>query len=118
MGGGIKNFVLKIFISGHRNKRLNSSTITDNLNKPVRKIGTRGPTFKLGGVVVNTKSIATALDDLSALDVIIPSSNEDRANWNLEFKTKSAHFDVEWDILQDSKLLLGIIFSVFLFKKI
>lgn len=47
-------------------------------------------------------------EELAPLDEIVPSSSEERAKWILDLKTKPAHFDTEWESLEDTKLLLGI----------
>lgn len=46
----------------------------------------KGPTFKLGGVMVNAKSFSAAVTELEPLDHAIPSDPEQRANWQLDVK--------------------------------
>lgn len=52
---------------------------------PGRKRG-RGPTFKIGGVMVNAKSFSTAVKELEPLEQALPSESEQRANWHLDIK--------------------------------
>lgn len=68
----------------------------------------RGPSFKLGGVSVNAKTMMSCEEELEPLDEVLPSNPEERSKWVLEARTKPAHFDVEWDANEDSKLLQGI----------
>ncbi|XP_017774812.1 PREDICTED: chromodomain-helicase-DNA-binding protein 1 isoform X2 [Nicrophorus vespilloides] len=68
----------------------------------------RGPSFKLGGVSVNAKTMMQCEEELQPLDDILPSSLEERKKWKLEARTKPAHFDVEWGAYEDSKILQGI----------
>lgn len=69
----------------------------------------RGPSIKLGGVAVNAKSVLACSEELDVLDDIIPSDEEERFKWTLNLKrVKSANFDFDWDITDDSKLLIGI----------
>lgn len=68
----------------------------------------RGPSFKLGGVSVNAKTMMACEEELAPLDEIIPATPEEKNKWLFDMRTKSAHFDVDWDAPEDSKLLLGI----------
>lgn len=84
----------------------------DDEEKPVkegkgRKRG-KGPTFKVGGVMVNAKSLSAAMKELEPLDQALPSDPEHRANWHLDAKLKAANFDCEWTSDDDSRLLRGI----------
>lgn len=72
-----------------------------------RKRG-RGPSFKLGGVSVNAKTMMACEEEMAPLDEILPTNGEERRKWTLDAKTKPANFDVEWDTLEDSRLLQGI----------
>ncbi|XP_024942865.1 chromodomain-helicase-DNA-binding protein 1 isoform X3 [Cephus cinctus] len=74
---------------------------------PGRKRG-RGPTFKVGGVMVNAKSLSAAEKELEPLDQALPSDSEQRANWHLDVKLKPANFDCDWNSDDDSRLLRGI----------
>lgn len=66
----------------------NKSSAGDDDGKGRRKRG-RGPTFKLGGVMVNAKSLSAAVKELEPLDQAIPSDPEQRANWHLDVKYES-----------------------------
>ncbi|XP_050542494.1 chromodomain-helicase-DNA-binding protein 1 isoform X2 [Daktulosphaira vitifoliae] len=69
----------------------------------------RGPSIKLGGVAVNAKSVLACSEELDVLDEIIPLDEEERMKWTLDLKrVKSANFDFDWEISDDSKLLKGI----------
>ncbi|KAJ3639673.1 hypothetical protein Zmor_003017 [Zophobas morio] len=68
----------------------------------------RGPSFKLGGVSVNAKTMMACEEELQPLDEVLPSNPDERSKWVLDARTKPAHFDVEWDVNEDSKLLQGI----------
>lgn len=68
----------------------------------------RGPSFKLGGVSINAKTMMACEQELEPLDEIIPANLEERLKWITDCRTKPAHFDVEWTNVEDSKLLIGI----------
>lgn len=68
----------------------------------------RGPSFKLGGVSVNAKTMMACEEELAPLDEVLPANSEERRKWTLDMKTKPANFDFEWDTFEDSKLLQGI----------
>ncbi|XP_032673674.1 chromodomain-helicase-DNA-binding protein 1 isoform X3 [Odontomachus brunneus] len=74
---------------------------------PGRKRG-RGPTFKMGGVMVNAKSFSAAVKELEPLDQALPNDPDQRATWYIDFKLKQANFDCEWTSEDDSRLLRGI----------
>ncbi|XP_054000742.1 chromodomain-helicase-DNA-binding protein 1 isoform X2 [Hylaeus anthracinus] len=74
---------------------------------PGRKRG-RGPTFKIGGVMVNAKSFSAAVKELEPLEQALPSDAEQRSNWHIDIKLKPANFDCEWNSEDDSRLLKGI----------
>lgn len=52
---------------------------------PGRKRG-RGPTFKIGGVMVNAKSFSAAVKELGPLEQALPPDSEQRSNWHLDIK--------------------------------
>lgn len=55
------------------------------------------------------KSVLACSKELDVLDDIIPADEEERSKWTLDLKrVKSANFDFDWDITDDSKLLIGI----------
>lgn len=68
----------------------------------------RGPSFKLGGVSVNAKTMMACEDELAPLDDVVPSNQDERTKWRFDSRTKPAHFDVDWESFEDSKLLVGI----------
>ncbi|OAD56154.1 Chromodomain-helicase-DNA-binding protein 1 [Eufriesea mexicana] len=74
---------------------------------PGRKRG-RGPTFKIGGVMVNAKSFSAAVKELEPLEQALPSDSEQRSNWHIDLKLKPANFDCDWNSEDDSRLLRGI----------
>ncbi|XP_012175740.2 chromodomain-helicase-DNA-binding protein 1 isoform X2 [Bombus terrestris] len=74
---------------------------------PGRKRG-RGPTFKIGGVMVNAKSFSAAVKELEPLEQALPSDSEQRSNWHIDIKLKPANFDCDWSSEDDSRLLRGI----------
>jgi len=82
---------------------------SDTANDEGVKKRNRGPSIKLGGVAVNAKSVLACSEELDVLDDIIPIDEEERSKWILDLKrVKSANFDFDWDITEDSKLLVGI----------
>ncbi|KAE9532430.1 hypothetical protein AGLY_010053 [Aphis glycines] len=82
---------------------------SDAANDDGIKKRNRGPSIKLGGVAVNAKSVLACSEELDILDDIIPSDEEERSKFTLDLKrVKSANFDFDWDITDDSKLLIGI----------
>lgn len=92
-------------------KENNESNSQDdsNMSGPKGKKRVRGPSFKLGGVSVNAKTMMACEQELEPLDEIIPSKQDERLKWLLECKTKPAHFDVEWGVHEDSRLLIGML---------
>ena len=74
---------------------------------PGRKRG-RGPTFKIGGVMVNAKSFSAAVKELEPLEQALPSDSEQRSNWHIDIKLKPANLDCDWSSEDDSRLLRGI----------
>jgi len=68
----------------------------------------RGPTFKVGGVSVNAKTMQACESELEPLDHVLPSEAEERKKWILREHVKDAHFDVSWTVEDDSKLLRGV----------
>ncbi|XP_050053318.1 chromodomain-helicase-DNA-binding protein 1-like isoform X3 [Aphis gossypii] len=89
--------------SEHTEKE-SDATNDDGIKKKIR-----GPLIKLGGVTVNAKNVLACSEELDILDDIIPSDEEERSKFTLDLKyVKSANFDFDWDITDDSKLLIGI----------
>ncbi|KAL1463282.1 hypothetical protein WDU94_015047 [Cyamophila willieti] len=73
-----------------------------------KRVRTKAPTCKLGGVTVNAKSVVTCEAELEPLDSVLPATAEERVQWTLDVRVKAANFDVDWEVKEDSKLLLGI----------
>lgn len=64
---------------------------------------------KIGNkVMVNPKTLMETESLLRPLGKLMPGSEEERLEWRLNSHVKDAHFDVEWGIVEDSRLLLGI----------
>lgn len=106
----LKKLVLMLYDRCHEAcNSENTEKESDGINEDGVKKRNRGPSIKLGGVAVNAKSVLTCSEELDVLDDIIPSDEEERSNWTLDLKrVKSANFDFDWDITDDSKLLIGI----------
>ncbi|KAL6081996.1 hypothetical protein STEG23_033603, partial [Scotinomys teguina] len=68
----------------------------------------RGPTIKISGVQVNVKSIIQHEEEFEMLHKSIPVDPEEKKKYCLSCRVKAAHFDVEWGVEDDSRLLLGI----------
>ncbi|XP_054714186.1 chromodomain-helicase-DNA-binding protein 1-like [Uloborus diversus] len=68
----------------------------------------QGPSFKIGNVPVNAKTLLTIESELEPLDILLPADAEERKKWTLREHCKDAHFDVPWNISDDSRLLRGI----------
>ncbi|XP_059478871.1 chromodomain-helicase-DNA-binding protein 1 isoform X2 [Neocloeon triangulifer] len=80
----------------------------DTNDDPGQKKRERGPSFKLGGVSVNAKTLIATEKELEPLDEMLPSDTSERNRWVLEARVKPSNFDVEWEIEDDSKLLRGV----------
>lgn len=91
---------------GEHTKENNETNNVDENNRGKKRM--RGPSFKLGGVSVNAKTMMACEEELQPLDEVLPSNPEERTKWTLEARTKPAHFDVEWEAFEDSRLLQGI----------
>nr|XP_048723782.1 chromodomain-helicase-DNA-binding protein 2 isoform X6 [Caretta caretta] len=68
----------------------------------------RGPTLKISGVQVNVKSIIQHEEEFEMLHKSIPKDPEEKRKYCLTCRVKAAHFDVDWGVEDDSRLLLGI----------
>uniref|UniRef100_A0A8C2UEH9 Chromodomain helicase DNA binding protein 2 n=1 Tax=Coturnix japonica TaxID=93934 RepID=A0A8C2UEH9_COTJA len=68
----------------------------------------RGPTIKISGVQVNVKSIIQHEEEFEMLHKSIPADPEERKKYRLTCRVKAAHFDVDWGVEEDSRLLVGI----------
>uniref|UniRef100_A0A8C4TUN1 DNA helicase n=1 Tax=Falco tinnunculus TaxID=100819 RepID=A0A8C4TUN1_FALTI len=67
-----------------------------------------GPTIKISGVQVNVKSIIQHEEEFEMLHKSIPTDPEERKKYRLTCRVKAAHFDVDWGVEEDSRLLVGI----------
>uniref|UniRef100_A0A3B3D652 Chromodomain helicase DNA binding protein 2 n=1 Tax=Oryzias melastigma TaxID=30732 RepID=A0A3B3D652_ORYME len=67
----------------------------------------RGINIKISGVQVNAKSIIQHEEEFEPLHKAVPSNPDDR-DFKLTCRAKVAHFDVDWDLQDDTQLLLGI----------
>lgn len=79
-----------------------------NLSGPTQKKRGRGPSFKIGGVSINAKSVISCEKELAPLDEVLPADPSERKKWVLDARVKPANYDVPWDIEDDSKLLQGV----------
>ncbi|KAF5295920.1 hypothetical protein FQR65_LT10351 [Abscondita terminalis] len=96
----------RAFMGEHTKENNDSGNLEEGGTRSRKRI--RGPSFKLGGVSVNAKTMMACEEELEPLDEVLPENSEERSKWLFEFRTKPAHFDVEWDASEDSKLLQGI----------
>uniref|UniRef100_A0A8C6N9Z3 DNA helicase n=1 Tax=Melopsittacus undulatus TaxID=13146 RepID=A0A8C6N9Z3_MELUD len=81
------------------------SSLTDLWKGPGKR---RGPTMKISGVQVNVKSIIQHEEEFEMLHKSIPADPEERKKYRLTCRVKAAHFDVDWGVEEDSRLLVGI----------
>ncbi|XP_054893449.1 chromodomain-helicase-DNA-binding protein 2 isoform X2 [Poeciliopsis prolifica] len=68
----------------------------------------RGINIKISGVQVNAKSIIQHEEEFEPLHKVVPLNPAERDKFKLTCRVKVAHFDVEWDLQDDTQLLLGI----------
>uniref|UniRef100_A0A8C2CVU5 Chromodomain helicase DNA binding protein 2 n=1 Tax=Cyprinus carpio TaxID=7962 RepID=A0A8C2CVU5_CYPCA len=68
----------------------------------------RGINIKISGVQVNAKSIIQHEEEFEPLHKAVPSNPAERNKFQLTCRVKTPHFDVDWDIHDDTQLLLGI----------
>ncbi|XP_051579772.1 chromodomain-helicase-DNA-binding protein 2-like isoform X3 [Myxocyprinus asiaticus] len=68
----------------------------------------RGINIKISGVQVNAKSIIQHEEEFEPLHKAVPSNPAERSKFQLTCRVKTPHFDVDWDINDDTQLLLGI----------
>lgn len=92
----------------HMNEQTKENNETNNQDEAKSRKRMRAPSFKLGGVSVNAKTMIACEEELEPLDEVLPSDLEERNNWSFTAKTKSAHYDVDWGSEEDTKLLKGI----------
>jgi chromodomain-helicase-DNA-binding protein 1 len=63
---------------------------------------------KFGGVSVNPKTLLETEKLLRPLGKLLPAERGARRAWRLASSVKDAHFDVDWTLEDDSRLLVGI----------
>ncbi|XP_015685750.1 chromodomain-helicase-DNA-binding protein 2-like [Protobothrops mucrosquamatus] len=68
----------------------------------------KGPTINISGVQVNVKAIIQHEQEFAVLHQVMPSDPVERARFHLNCRVKSAHFDTDWGVEEDSCLLRGI----------
>ncbi|CAG0913926.1 unnamed protein product [Notodromas monacha] len=68
---------------------------------------TRGPKVKIGGVILNAKSLLSQMEDLKPLESL-PADKKERGKWQLDVKVKAVHWDCDWTKEDDARLLQGI----------
>uniref|UniRef100_A0A8C2CWN6 Chromodomain helicase DNA binding protein 2 n=1 Tax=Cyprinus carpio TaxID=7962 RepID=A0A8C2CWN6_CYPCA len=77
-------------------------------NTCVTAVQERGINIKISGVQVNAKSIIQHEEEFEPLHKAVPSNPAERNKFQLTCRVKTPHFDVDWDIHDDTQLLLGI----------
>uniref|UniRef100_A0A674I922 Chromodomain helicase DNA binding protein 2 n=1 Tax=Terrapene triunguis TaxID=2587831 RepID=A0A674I922_9SAUR len=82
-----------------------SAMVSERDGRPGKR---RGPTLKISGVQVNVKSIIQHEEEFEMLHKSIPTDPEEKRKYCLTCRAKAAHFDVDWGVEDDSRLLLGI----------
>ncbi|XP_050088665.1 chromodomain-helicase-DNA-binding protein 1 isoform X2 [Anopheles aquasalis] len=73
-----------------------------------RKCARAAYSSKIGGASFNVKTMMQCVDELQPLDEAIPADPHERSRWQLSFKTRPSHFDVDWNEEDDARLLRGI----------
>ncbi|XP_060115774.1 chromodomain-helicase-DNA-binding protein 2 isoform X1 [Heteronotia binoei] len=68
----------------------------------------RGPTIKISSVQVNVKAIIQHEEEFAMLHQAITADLEERKKFCLSCRAKAAHFDVDWGVEDDARLLLGV----------
>ncbi|XP_030648443.1 chromodomain-helicase-DNA-binding protein 2 [Chanos chanos] len=68
----------------------------------------RGINIKISGVQVNAKSIIQHEEEFEPLHKAVPTNPSERSKFQLTCRVKVPHFDVDWDVQDDTQLLLGI----------
>ncbi|KAG5848599.1 hypothetical protein ANANG_G00100230 [Anguilla anguilla] len=68
----------------------------------------RGINIKISGVQVNAKSIIQHEEEFEPLHKAIPSNPAERSKFLLTCRVKLPHFDVDWEVEDDTQLLLGV----------
>uniref|UniRef100_A0A674E7P8 Chromodomain helicase DNA binding protein 2 n=1 Tax=Salmo trutta TaxID=8032 RepID=A0A674E7P8_SALTR len=68
----------------------------------------RGVNIKISGVQVNAKSIIQHEEEFEPLHKVVPANPAERNKFQLTCRVKVPHFDVDWDLQDDTQLLLGV----------
>jgi len=68
----------------------------------------KAASVKIGNVSVNAKTLIEIEGLLRPLGKLIPSDKVTRLKWVMDTSVKDAHFDVDWGLEEDSRLLAGI----------
>uniref|UniRef100_A0A4W5MB02 Chromodomain helicase DNA binding protein 2 n=1 Tax=Hucho hucho TaxID=62062 RepID=A0A4W5MB02_9TELE len=68
----------------------------------------RGINIKISGVQVNAKSIIQHEEEFEPLHKVVPANPAERNKFQLTCRVKVPHFDVDWDLQDDTQLLLGV----------
>ena len=63
---------------------------------------------KFGSVSVNPKTLLETEKLLRPLGKLLPAERAARRAWRLDTSVKDAHFDVDWTMEDDSRLLMGL----------
>jgi hypothetical protein len=63
---------------------------------------------KVGNVPVNAKTLLETEKLLRPLGKLLPPERTARRSWRLDTSVKDAHFDVDWTLEDDSRLLIGL----------
>ncbi|CAB4038854.1 chromodomain-helicase-DNA-binding 1-like isoform X1, partial [Paramuricea clavata] len=67
----------------------------------------RGASLRIAGVSVNAPSLLKHETELEPLADAIPTDPEERKKYRFTIPAKSVHWDIEWDVKDDSMLLVG-----------
>ncbi|ESO01124.1 hypothetical protein HELRODRAFT_192382 [Helobdella robusta] len=66
------------------------------------------PTFRLGSIIVNARSVLQSLSELEPLCDIMPVDEKERDTLQIKAHVKNAHFDCFWTVEDDCRLLRGV----------
>jgi len=68
----------------------------------------RGASFKISGVSINAASVLKHEEDLDPLALCIPTDPIQRKQYRLTIPTRSVHWGIKWEAVDDSMLLVGV----------
>jgi hypothetical protein len=80
------------------------STVATGVEEKKTKVAA----VKVGNVPVNPKTLLETEKLLRPLGKLLPTDRAARRDWRLDTSVKDAHFDVDWTIEDDSRLLIGL----------